>query len=164
MRIYSPAFLEGAPIPRNYTCDGQRVNPPLRFSDVPPGARSLVLIMDDIDATDQPDGIWNHWLLWNIPAGTREIAEASTPPGISGHTTGGETEYQPPCPPQGEHRYVFRLYALETMLELDYERTRRADILRAMEGHVLDSAELQGRYSRGAVREAGGGPSTTNQR
>ena len=155
MTIFSPAFQGGGAIPQKFTCDGERINPPLRFTDVPAGAQSLVLMMDDIDAVHRPDNIWNHWLLWNIPPDTHEIPEASEPPGICGHTTGGETEYQPPCPPEGEHRYVFRLYALDAMLELDYERTRRPALLRAMEGHVLASAELQGRYRRGAVRRAG---------
>jgi Raf kinase inhibitor-like YbhB/YbcL family protein len=150
MRIESPAFEDNGNIPARYTCDANRVNPPLRFIDLPQGTRSLALIMDDIDVprSNRPDGLWNHWLLWNIPAETRGVGEGAEPPGISGHTTGGETEYQGPCPPEGEHRYVFRLYAIDTMLNLDYESTRRDGVLRAMEGHVLAMAELTGRYRR----------------
>ncbi len=150
MRIQSPSFEEGGLIPQKYSCDGQKVNPPLSFHDIPQNARSLVLTMDDIDVpkSNRPDGLWNHWLLWNIPANTSGIAEAAQPPGVSGQTTGGETEYQGPCPPDREHRYVFRLYALDTMLNLDHGSTRRAELLKAMEGHVVAQAELTGRYNR----------------
>ena len=150
MRIESPSFRNGGQIPVRYTCDGQNINPSLQFSDVPEGCRSLVLIMDDIDVprSNRPDGIWNHWLLWNIPPDTREIAEGTIPRGVQGHTTGGELEYQGPCPPNGEHRYVFKLFALDTTLDLDLEATRRPDLLKAMEGHILASAELVGRYTR----------------
>lgn len=148
MRIHSPAFADGADIPVDYSCDGKGINPPLVFSDVPAQAKSLALIMDDIDVppSNRPDGIWNHWLLWNIPPNCRGIFEASEPPGISGHTTGGETDYQPPCPPDREHRYVFRLFALDRVLDLDYESTRHDTLLSAIAGHILAEAELTGRY------------------
>lgn len=157
MKILSPAFDDQESIPARYTCDAGRVSPPLRFTGVPRAARSLVLIMDDIDVprSNRPDGRWNHWLVWNIPPDTDGIAEGATPPGISGHTTGGETEYQAPAPPQGEHRYVFRLYALDTMLNLDVEKTRREDLLRAMDEHVIAEAELTGRYRRQEVARGG---------
>lgn len=155
MKIDSPAFADMGAIPARYTCDAERLNPPLRFTGVPGAARSLALMMDDIDVprSHRPDGLWNHWLVWNLPPDTPGIAEGAAPPGISGHTSGGETEYQPPCPPEDEHRYVFRLYALDNMLDLDLASTRRDDLLRAMEGHTVARAKLTGRYRRqGAAR------------
>jgi len=120
------------------------------FLGVPKKAKSLVLIMDDIDVptAHRANGIWNHWLLWNIPAAIKGIGEGVTPPGIQGHTTGGEVKYQGPCPPRGKHRYRFQVYALDTMLDVDTETGRRQDVLKAMEGHVLDSAVLEGQYKK----------------
>ncbi|MDX2150874.1 MAG: YbhB/YbcL family Raf kinase inhibitor-like protein [Bryobacteraceae bacterium] len=153
MKITSEAFEDHGSIPAEYTCDGRRVNPPLSFEDVPRDAQSLVLIMDDIDASHMPDSIWNHWLLWNIAPETKGIAAAvGTPPGVNGHSTGGELEYQGPCPPEGEHRYVFRLFALDRELHLDVEATRRPSLLKAMEGCILARAELTGRYARTLAR------------
>lgn len=150
MRIESSAFKDGYPIPERHTCDGSRTSPPLSFMDIPESARSLVLIMDDIDVpkSSRADGLWNHWLLWNIPPHCKGLGENVQPPGVCGRTTGGETEYQPPCPPEGAHRYVFRLYALDIMLDLKYEKTRRDSLLKAMQGHILAEANLTGRYQR----------------
>ena len=156
MKISSSAFQDGAPIPSKYSCDGQRINPPLEFSGVPENTQSLVLIMDDIDVprSNRPDGIWNHWLLCNIPPDTRLIAENEAP-GTSLQTTGGEREYQGPCPPSGEHRYVFRLFALREPLDIDPNTARRDDVLRAMEGKIIARAELTGTFRRARTGAAG---------
>lgn len=147
MQIYSTAFKNGEGIPDKYTCKSEGVNPPLYFRNVPKKAESLVLVMDDIDVPveNRPDGIWNHWLVINMPSSTTKVPESSKAPGIEVHTTGGEFEYQPPCPPSGEHRYFFKLYALDKELDLDPEETYKGDVLKAMEGHILEEAELMGR-------------------
>lgn len=145
MTISSPAFRENTRIPSKYTCDGENISPPLSIGSVPEGTKSLVLINDDPDA---PVGLWVHWLLWNVDPGTTEIAQNSVPTGASeGTTSWGRTGYGGPCPPSGEHRYFFKLYALDTRLELP-PSTDKKRLEAAMEGHVLDSAELIGLYSR----------------
>lgn len=150
MELKSTAFEEEGRIPLKYTCDGENVSPPISISGVPDGAESLVLIMDDPDVPKsvRPDGVWDHWLVWNIPPDTREIPEGEEPSGTVGQNTSGSTGYQGPCPPDREHRYFFRLYALDTALDLRPEGTRKDDILSAMSGHVLEEAELMGRYNR----------------
>lgn len=145
MQIISPAFSDGQPIPSKYTCDGTNVSPPLKFSDMAEGARSLVLIVDDPDA---PAGTWVHWTLWNISPQTTEIAENSVPDGaIEGITDFGRPGYGGPCPPSGTHRYFFKLYALDITLNLKLS-VRAADIEKTMEGHILAKAELVGLYQR----------------
>lgn len=147
LMISSPAFEHGALMPGKYTCDGENINPPLEISGIPAGAKSLVLIMDDPDA---PSGIWDHWLKWNIPvaSGTTVIVkEGEAPLGVSGRGTGGQTNYQGPCPPSGTHRYFFKVYALDTELALP-EGGSKAELEAAMAGHVLAQGELVGRYSR----------------
>ena len=146
MKIISSAFEQGQSVLPQYTCDGENVNPPLSISDVPENAQSLVLISDDPDA---PAGVWVHWIVWNIDPKTTEIAENSIPSGaVEGTTSFGKTEYGGPCPPSGEHRYFFRLYALDTKLDLD-SSADKAKIEAAMQGHILEQAELMGLYSRG---------------
>jgi Raf kinase inhibitor-like YbhB/YbcL family protein len=151
MKISSPAFGNGEKIPSKYTCDGQNISPPLEISQVPAGARSLVLIMEDPDVPKnlRKDGMWDHWVVFNMPADLQHIAEAVTPPGIEGTGTNGKPGYMGPCPPDREHRYFFKLFALDTVsLALDGSATK-ADVLRAMTDHLLAQTELMGRYERG---------------
>ena len=154
MKLESSAFEHEGTIPAKYTCDGSPpaggISPPLKISDVPPGTRSLFLNMDDPDVPKsiRPDGLWNHWLVWNIPPETTEITEGQEPAGVVGKNTGGKFGYQGPCPPDREHRYFFKLYALDTMLDLPAETAAKADLEKAMEGHILAQAELMGRYNR----------------
>lgn len=147
--ISSTAFSDGKVIPVEYSCQGKNSNPPLEFSNVPPESKSLVLIMDDPDVPRSilPDGLFVHWLVWNIPPTTSSIAADSIPPGVSGNNGRATLGYTGPCPPNGEHRYYFRLYALDTELVLSSGSTK-ADLLGAMEGHILDRAELMGRFSK----------------
>lgn len=145
MHIQSTAFRHNEKIPEKYTCDGDNVSPPLAFSGVPKNAQSLVLIMDDPDA---PKGLWVHWLLWNISVKTQTVGEGETPKeAVAGTTSFGAAHYGGPCPPDGEHRYFFKLYALDTEMELPKETTKEG-LEEAMTGHVLDKAELIGYYSR----------------
>ncbi|MBI2053002.1 MAG: YbhB/YbcL family Raf kinase inhibitor-like protein [Candidatus Ryanbacteria bacterium] len=145
MKIESPAFLDNASIPQKYTCDGEDVNPPLRIIDVPSGAQSLVLIVDDPDA---PRGDFVHWTLWNISPDAREISEKSIPEGTQqGITDFGSEGYGGPCPHAGTHRYQFKLYALDTMLDLSQKATKK-DIEQAMQNHILGKSMLIGRYAR----------------
>jgi len=150
MEINSPAFAHGAPIPREHTCDGKDVSPPLSFAAPPPGTLSLALIADDPDA---PMGTWVHWVAWNIPAGSRSLpanlpGKDTLPDGTrQGINDFRRPGYGGPCPPSGTHRYYFRLYALDTSLDLP-ATTTRGDLDKAMRGHVLAQAELLGTYGR----------------
>lgn len=144
MKIISFAFENNAKIPSKYTCDGENVNPPLSFTDIPASAKSLVLIVDDPDA---PGGIWVHWVLFNIDPKIQEVLENSlSESGIEGVTSFGKAGYGGPCPPSGTHRYFFKLYALGTILNL--ENPNKEEVEKAMQGHILDKAELIGLYSR----------------
>ncbi len=150
MRLSSPAFRHNTLMPSRYTCQGFDVNPPLRISDVPPGTKSLVLIMDDPDAPDPkaPKMVWDHWVVWNIDPSTEEIPEDSVPPGaMQGRNSWGRNDYGGPCPPIGTHRYFFKLYALDSTLDLPSTATK-ADVEQAMEGHILDEANLIGTYRK----------------
>jgi len=145
MKIISPEFNSGAKIPSKFTCDGEDINPALIISDVPKEAKNLALINDDPDA---PAGTWVHWLIWNISPDTVEVKENSVPDGsIEGTTSFGGVGYGGPCPHSGEHRYVFKLYALDTMLDLP-SGSNKEELLRAMEGHVVEQSELTGVYKR----------------
>lgn len=145
MKITSSVFGHNQPIPTKYTCDGQNVNPPLAFSDIPEAAKSLVLINDDPDA---PAGTWVHWTVWNISPQTTGIEEDSVPAGsVESVTSFGKPGYGGPCPPSGTHRYFFKLYALDTTLDVDSSTTKQ-DLEKAMEDHILAQAELIGLYSR----------------
>jgi Raf kinase inhibitor-like YbhB/YbcL family protein len=141
--VKSPAFENNQLIPVKYTCDGDDVNPPLTIDGVPEGTKSLLLIVDDPDA---PSGIWNHWLVWNIPPETRKIEE-NTAPGTEGMSTSRKHDYGGPCPPYGTHRYFFKVYALDTKLGLTANSTKK-DVENAMEGHMLAEGELMGLYRR----------------
>lgn len=144
MKITSPAFQNDQLIPAQYTCDGRNVSPPLKISDVHSGTESLALFMDD---PDSPTGVWDHWVVFNIPPGVTEIEESSEPGGTQGKNTFGELGYGGPCPGSGEHRYLFKLYALDAQLDLK-EGASKTDIERAMQGHILMQAQLMGRYAR----------------
>ena len=150
MQIASQAFEAGGMIPAKYTCDGPDLSPPLRWADPPAGTQSYALIADDPDA---PVGMWVHWVLWNIPADASGLEEnlpksASLPNGAKQGTTDfRRIGYGGPCPPSGTHRYFFKLYALDTMLELPSSTTKR-DLEGAMQGHILGQAELVGKYQR----------------
>ncbi len=145
MKIQSPAFNSNESIPAKYTCDGENIGPPLAISEVPDGAQSLALISDDPDA---PNGDWVHWLVWNIDPATQVIEENGVPQGSTeGVTSFGKPGYGGPCPPSGTHRYFFKLYALDTMLDLGPD-AKKSQVLQAMDGHILEQAEIIGKYSR----------------
>lgn len=145
MKISTTAFSERRPIPERFTADGKNVNPPLKISGVPDEAKSLVLIVDDPDA---PMGTWTHWPVWNIQPGTTVIKEDSVPSGaVVGTNDAGTAKYAGPSPPRGTHRYCFRLYALDRTLDLR-AGSFRADLEDAMRDHILERAELLGRYAR----------------
>jgi Raf kinase inhibitor-like YbhB/YbcL family protein len=149
--LHSPAFSPGADIPTTHTCDGPDVSPPLRWTDPPPETTSLALIVDDPDA---PGATWVHWVLYGIPATLRGLPEGVAARntvaglGIQGLNDFRKVGYGGPCPPRGPaHRYVFTLYALDAELRLAARKTK-ADLVKAMAGHVLAQAELVGRYRR----------------
>ena len=144
MRITSQAFSEGETIPDKYTMYGDNRIPPLHLDDVPERARSLALVMEDPDA---PSGTFNHWILFNMDPKIRDIRENSVPVmATQGRNDYGEVEYGGPKPPSGEHRYVFKAFALDATLPLT-RGIKRADLEREMEGHVLDKAVLMGKYA-----------------
>ena len=153
LHIYSPAFEEGGKIPGRYTCEGADISPPLQWSGVSEQAKSLVLIVDDPDAPDPkaPKMTWVHWVLYNLPPTLKGLAEGVRYlPGVSkeGRNDWKRTGYGGPCPPIGRHRYFFKLYALDTMLEFSHTPTK-AEVEAAMAGHVLQAAELMGTYKKG---------------
>lgn len=147
--LTSQAFEHLGKIPSKYTCDGQKINPPLEISEVADNAKSLVLIMEDPDVpkTIRIDGIWDHWLKFNLPASLREIKEGIDPGGVSGLGTSKTLKYVSPCPPDREHRYFFKLYSLDTMLDLK-QGAIKSQIENAMQGHILQQTELIGLYNR----------------
>jgi hypothetical protein len=144
MKLTSDAFKNDGRIPVRYTCDGEDISPPLSISDVPESAESLALVMDDPDA---PMGTFDHWIVWNIPVDTISIAEGEQPEGVPGRNDFGNLGYGGPCPPSGTHVYRFKLYALDTMLELE-EGATKEELQVAMEGHIVERDILRGRYSR----------------
>jgi hypothetical protein len=152
MTLRSEAFDPGADIPERYTCQGEDLSPPLEWSGVPPEARSLVLIVDDPDAPDPraPTRTWVHWVLYNLPAGVSSLPEGVKvlPPGTGeGLNDWQKTGYGGPCPPIGRHRYIHRLYALDSLLG-DLHRPNRPRLEAAMAGHILAQAELVGNYRK----------------
>ena len=142
LNISSPAFSHGEDIPPKYTCDGQNVNPALRVEGLPEQSKTMALILEDPDA---PGGTFDHWLVWNIPV-SGEIKENSVP-GIEGRNGFEELYYRGPCPPGGVHRYYFKIFALNRALTLNKGASKN-DLLNAMEGHVLATGSLMGRYKR----------------
>ena len=150
MKITSPVFKHNQSIPAKYTCDGENINPPLFISDAPENTKSLVLIMEDPDVPKniRPDGMWDHWLVWDMPPATAEILEGREPQGMMGKNSGGEKGYAGPCPPDREHRYFFKLVALDLASLALPDSASKAELKKAMEGHVLAEAHLIGRYQR----------------
>ena len=150
----SSAFSHQGRIPAQYTCEGADLSPPLAWSDPPAGTRSFALIVDDPDAPDPkaPQMTWVHWILYNLPAASTRLAEGAAIGGLPAGTLEGindwkRTGYGGPCPPIGEHRYFHKLYALDTLLP-DLNHPRKEAVERAMEGHILGSAELIGLYQK----------------
>ena len=140
--VKSPAFANNGFIPTKYTCDGEDVNPSISIEGIPDGTQSLTLIVDDPDA---PMGTWDHWIVWNIPPS--EKIEENSVPGVEGLNDFRKHSYGGPCPPSGTHRYFFKIYALDTKLNLN-ANTRKKDLEKAMQSHILAKGELVGRYSR----------------
>lgn len=144
MKIQSPAFSHNESMPKQFSREGGDKSPPLVFEEVPANAKSLVLIMDDPDA---PNRTFNHWILFNVPANVEDIREDAPPIMASqGRNDYGEIGYGGPKPPSGEHRYFFRLYALDAELPL-LRGARRGEVEAAMQGHILEQAELMGRFA-----------------
>lgn len=150
IELTSPAFAHGEAIPARYSCDGDDISPPLQWQNVPAGTESLALIMDDPDA---PRGTWVHWVLYDLPPETSELPENAA---MAGSLPGGSSQgtnswnrlgFGGPCPPSGTHRYFFKLYALDTQLDLAAGATKD-QLLVAMEGHILGQGELVGTYAR----------------
>jgi Raf kinase inhibitor-like YbhB/YbcL family protein len=155
LTLSSQAFSPGGTIPKRHTCEGEDVSPDLAWSDAPPGSKSLALIVDDPDAPDPaaPKLTWVHWVLYNIPPGTSALKAAVSSANLPQGTKEGlndlkRTGYGGPCPPIGRHRYFHKLYALDTVLP-DLGKTTKAQLEKAMVGHVLASAELVGTYQKG---------------
>lgn len=145
MKITSSAFQEGGTIPEKFSKNGQNVNPELRIEGVPAEAKSLALIVDDPDA---PVGLFTHWLVWSIDPKTSEVAENSVPKGaVQGTNDFPGSGYDGPQPPSGAHRYYFKIFALDRVLDLKSGAKRR-DVDAAMRGHILAQSELMGRYSK----------------
>lgn len=145
--LESSAFAANGMIPKKYTCEDQNISPPLSWSNIPENTLSFALIVDDPDA---PVGVWDHWILFNIPASTKHFDENVTafPEGtVAGSNSYSETIYKGPCPPSGTHRYFFKLYALNVVLELK-KGAKKDDLENAMKGHILGEAVLIGKYAK----------------
>jgi len=152
--LTSSAFAAGGEIPVRYTCDGDNVSPPLEWSSLPEGTRSLALVVDDPDAPDPkaPKITWTHWIVYNIPPESTGLVEAASPRNLprgaaEGRNSWNRTHYGGPCPPIGRHRYFHKLYALDTELS-DLVRPTSANLSKAMAGHVLGQCELVATYER----------------
>ena len=143
MKVTS-VFNENEAIPSEYTCDGEDKAPELKIEDVPENTKSLALIMDDPDA---PVGTWDHWIVFNIPPDTKVITKGTEPKGTAGKNSWGKTGYGGPCPPSGTHRYFFKLYALDTTLDIE-EGSDKKDLEKAMQDHTIEKAELMGTYRK----------------
>lgn len=143
MEITSPDFKNNTIMPKKFTCQGAGASPTLEIKDTPAGAKSLVLIVDDPDAVG---GTFGHWLVYNILPKATTIPE-NTVPGIECMNDSGRKKWCPPCPPSGTHRYFFKIFALDQELNLS-DGARRLDLKTALEGHVLDKAELIGLYKK----------------
>jgi Raf kinase inhibitor-like YbhB/YbcL family protein len=154
LSITSPRFSHGGEIPAEYTCEGRDVSPPLLWFGAPEGTKSLALIVDDPDAPDPaaPRTTWVHWVLYNLPPAAGGLPEGATRQDLPTATREGQndwkrTGYGGPCPPIGQHRYFFKLYALDTMLP-ERDGLTKAELERTMDGHVLARAELVGKYQK----------------
>ncbi len=151
MKIRSPSFENNGSIPAKYTCEGEDVSPPLAWSDSPKGTRSFALVVDDPDAPDPaaPQRTWVHWVVFDIPGDVSELAEgagAKLPAGKTGRNDWNKTAWGGPCPPKGRHRYFHKIYALDALLGL--ADPTKAELEKAMEGHVLAKGELIGTYEK----------------
>ena len=150
VKLHSPVFQDGGLIPSRYTCDGANVSPPLQWSDVPPNTKSIAIIVDDPDA---PGKTWVHWVLYDLPASQNQVGESvklnpsDTSAGKVGVNDFGQLAYGGPCPPQGTHRYFFKIYALEVETALKNGSTKD-EVERAMQGHILGQGELMAKYQR----------------
>ncbi len=144
MALTSPSFNNGEPIPAQFTCDGEDISPDLDWFGTPGDTVSLALIMDDPDA---PVGTWVHWVIYNLPFDVSGLRQGMDHTGTDGLNSWNETGYGGPCPPSGTHRYFFKIYALDTELDLG-PGADKAELIAAMEGHVIGQAELMGTYSR----------------
>jgi Raf kinase inhibitor-like YbhB/YbcL family protein len=149
--VTSPAFTEGSPIPPEYTCDGENASPPVGWTGIPEGTKSIALICDDPDA---PMGTWVHWVMYGIPPDSTGLGESvpktkTLPDGSTQGLTDFEYHgYGGPCPPPGKpHRYFFKIYALDTALDLGPD-AKKKDLEKAMKGHILAKGELMGTYQR----------------
>ena len=152
MKLTSSAFQNGGKIPKRYTCDGENINPELVIQEIPDNAVSLVLIMDDPDIPDFVKEklkleVWDHWVVFNIPAEVNKIHEDEEPIGIAGKNSSGKLGYGGPCPPDKEHRYFFKLYALDIKLDLKQGSSKK-EVEDAMSDHVIGRVELIGKYVR----------------
>lgn len=154
LTLTSSAFSHNGSIPARYTCEGDDISPDLSWTDVPPDAKSLVLIVDDPDAPDPaaPKLTWIHWVLYNIPASATGLPQAVAAKTLPAGTRKGlndwkRTGYGGPCPPIGRHRYFHKLYALDVVLS-DLGRATKADLEKVMQGHVLAEAQLIGTYQK----------------
>ncbi|MGH8243859.1 MAG: YbhB/YbcL family Raf kinase inhibitor-like protein [Steroidobacteraceae bacterium] len=154
LSLTSPVFKHNGPIPKNYTCQGKDVSPALAWDGLPDGTKSIVLIVDDPDAPDPaaPKRVWVHWVLYDIPPSAKGLPEAVNTSALPAGTRQGRndwdrTGYGGPCPPIGRHRYFHKLYALDVVLP-DLKQPTKAQLLEAMEGHVLESVELVGTYQK----------------
>jgi len=150
IEIESSAFDNQGMIPERFTCDGEDISPPLSWKNVPEQTKSLAVLCDDPDA---PMGTWVHWVIYNLPPETRELKENITPErkmengGIQGMNDFKKIGYGGPCPPGGTHRYFFKVYALDTEINLDPGATKQ-QLLTTMEGHILAKGDMMGKYSR----------------
>jgi Raf kinase inhibitor-like YbhB/YbcL family protein len=158
LKITSSAFQPNGPIPAKYTCEGSDISPPLEWTGAPNGTRTFALIVDDPDAPDpaRPKMVYVHWVLCNMPAATTKLAENAANTGLPTGTIQGTNDwkkqtYGGPCPPIGRHRYFFKLYALDTELK-DLNSATKADVEKAMQGHILGNAELIGTYQKTAKK------------
>jgi len=146
MQLKSKAFEDGGMIPVKFTCEGPNISPPLEFIDVPAEAKSLVLMIEDPDAEAKP---WVHWMVFNIPPDAKAFEENSIAPGAEqGLCNGNTLGYEGPCPPENEHTYVFKLYAVDKMLDTDPTPDRKK-VLQQIQGHTIDEVVLEGRYQKG---------------
>lgn len=144
-KITSTEFEEGKEIPKRFTCDGENVSPPLAWTGAPAGTKAFALIVDDPDA---PRGLFTHWILFNLPASTQSLPEGVKPPAENQGTSDfGKPGYGGPCPPKGQHRYFFHLYALKDELS-GLNSPNRKQIDAALKGHVIGEAVLMGTYQR----------------
>lgn len=150
IKITSSAFGNGESIPVRYTCDGENISPPLKWSNLPQGTKSFAIINDDPDA---PMGTWVHWVIYNIPANVTELDERIPPlqklanGALQGKNSWGKIGYGGPCPPGGTHRYFFKIYALDKILDIGAGASKE-EVLNAIKGHILAEGQLYGKYSR----------------